>query len=195
MTVPRHITLDELTSQHQALRNDARALTRDLDPESATRRPKPGAWSVAECLRHLEITAEQYRPAIARAIADGGAHDLSAEGPFALSWVARRMIASIEPPPRLRVKAPKPFRPSSDSTTDPPALPWPQTADDYDASKARFLDLLEQSAGLDLARLSVASPVSRLIKMRLVTAFAFLAAHDRRHLWQARQVVAALRAG
>jgi hypothetical protein len=42
--------------------------------------------------------------------------------------------------------------------------------------------------GLDLKRAVVTSPASRFFRMSLGAYLAFLAAHDRRHLWQARQV-------
>ena len=44
-------------------------------------------------------------------------------------------------------------------------------------------------------RTVVVSPVTRLFRMPLGGYFAFLAAHDRRHLYQARQVQAAPRFG
>ncbi len=42
------------------------------------------------------------------------------------------------------------------------------------------------AAGLDLKRAIVVSPVSRFVRMPLGGYLAFLLAHDRRHLWQAR---------
>ncbi len=197
MAAPRHVTLDELTIQYQALRDTARRLGDGLDPVRALQRPKPGSWSLAECLRHLEITAEQYRPAIQqaieRAIGAGRADGPASDGTFALSWLARRMITSIEPPPRMRLKAPRAFLPKPEPNSSMPQLDWPQTAEDYDAAKVRYLDLLDQAKDLDFTCMRITSPVSRLIKMRVDTAFAFLAAHDRRHLWQAERAVEAVK--
>ncbi len=47
---------------------------------------------------------------------------------------------------------------------------------------------LMRADGLDLARVRVISPVSRCFRLPLGAYFAFVMAHDRRHLWQARQV-------
>ena len=45
--------------------------------------------------------------------------------------------------------------------------------------------------GLDLAAVRVPSPVNRLLRLPLGAYFDFILAHDRRHLWQARQARAA----
>src|SRR3989454_2226792 len=67
-----------------------------------------------------------------------------------------------------------------------------------DAVLQEFLSLrdaltrrVRQADGLDLQRAIVVSPVSRFFRMPLGGYFAFLLAHDRRHLWQARQALGA----
>jgi hypothetical protein len=47
---------------------------------------------------------------------------------------------------------------------------------------------VRESDGLDLAGIRTVSPVNRLIRLPLGAYFAFILAHDRRHLWQARAV-------
>ena len=47
---------------------------------------------------------------------------------------------------------------------------------------------LEDAHGLDLRRARVVSPITRLLRLNLGAAFALIASHNRRHLWQARQV-------
>jgi hypothetical protein len=59
------------------------------------------------------------------------------------------------------------------------------------AARDRLLERTCAAAGLDLRRAVVVSPVTRLFRLPLGGYLAFLAAHDRRHLWQARQVRAA----
>jgi len=47
---------------------------------------------------------------------------------------------------------------------------------------------VRRSDGLDLARIRTISPVNRLVRLPLGAYFAFILAHNRRHLWQGRQV-------
>ena len=59
---------------------------------------------------------------------------------------------------------------------------------EWEASHARLEEVVRQADGLDLERIKVPSPVTNLIKYNLGMAFWIQTAHDRRHLWQAREV-------
>ena len=56
--------------------------------------------------------------------------------------------------------------------------------------QVQFVDRLRQANGVDLAKARVRSPASMWIRITLGSAFALMAAHERRHLWQARQLMA-----
>jgi hypothetical protein len=45
-----------------------------------------------------------------------------------------------------------------------------------------------RAEGIDWARARVVSPASRFFRLPFAAYVAFLLAHDRRHLWQAREV-------
>jgi hypothetical protein len=47
---------------------------------------------------------------------------------------------------------------------------------------------VRQADGLNLNRNRVISPVTSLLRLPLGAYFVFVIAHDRRHLWQARQL-------
>jgi hypothetical protein len=47
---------------------------------------------------------------------------------------------------------------------------------------------MERAEGLDLARIKVATPISRFLKISLGAMFEQAAAHERRHIEQARRV-------
>jgi hypothetical protein len=53
----------------------------------------------------------------------------------------------------------------------------------------QFVDRLRQANGLDLARAKVRSPTYAWLRFSLGSGFALMLAHERRHLWQARNVV------
>jgi hypothetical protein len=55
-------------------------------------------------------------------------------------------------------------------------------------SRELFVESLHMANGLDLGRVKIPSPASWRVKLNLAAAFALLAAHERRHLWQARRV-------
>ena len=50
------------------------------------------------------------------------------------------------------------------------------------------MELISDSADLDVNRATFKNPFLSVIKVRVGTALRLIAAHDRRHLWQADQV-------
>ena len=125
---------------------------------------------------------DKVLPAIDRAIANGREHQWMRTGPARYGWFSRMMVMSMEPPPRWRMKTNRMFEPALETFQREDVLRH------LAESRGRLLDRVRAAAGLDLRRSIVVSPVSPLIRVPLGAYLAFLAAHDRRHLWQARQV-------
>jgi hypothetical protein len=166
------------------LANEADALVSTLSDEQFTWRPRPGAWCVAECIEHLNVTARMYLPRLDEGIADAIRRGLYTEGPFRYSWLGRFVVRTMEPPAKFRVKAPQAFQPLPDRSRR-------EIMAAFRAYQVQFVDRLRQANGLDLARARVASPASKWIRLPLGSGFALMGAHERRHLWQARQVTRA----
>jgi len=82
----------------------------------------------------------------------------------------------------MKVKAPPLFHPADGVTAD-------QALNDMLAQHAAMLRLIELADGLDLGKVKVQSPASDKIKLSLGAAFGSMAAHGRRHLWQAKQLL------
>jgi hypothetical protein len=188
MTGPVHLALapeiDEFRLQFERLSADAETLVAALTDAQFHARPAPASWSVAECVEHLNTTARVYLPQLDDGIADAIRRGLYAHGPFTYNWLGRLFVRLMEPPVRLRAKAPQVFLPA-------PGRSRQEIVAAFRAYQVQFIDRLRQANGLDLARARVRSPASRWIRLPLGSAFALVAAHERRHLWQARQVVAA----
>jgi hypothetical protein len=171
--------------QIEAIKAEARALVAALSEDQLNRRPGPKRWSVAQCLHHLNAI-RTILPAIDRTIEAAERRGLRSPGPFRYGWFARWSVRAMEPPPRFRMRTVTKLLPRD----------TPLRAGDV---LSEFLELREKlgervrrSDGLDLKRAVVVSPVNRLVRLPLGAYFAFLLAHDRRHLWQARQVVVEL---
>jgi hypothetical protein len=170
----------QLRRQFQEAAREAGDLTGGLTPRQLLWRPE-GKWSIAECLDHLN-NAERMVPRFDRKLAEARAAGGRRGWPYRAGWIAGLYIRSIEPPVRrLRFRSPKAFRPKPEAELSD-AVP-------------RFLRLqedlarqVEEAEGLDVSRIRMSSPVVRRFKMSMAEWFAFLAAHQRRHLWQARNV-------
>lgn len=176
--------LDELRHQLQQASREATALLENLDERQFDRRPEPDCWSVAECLTHLNRLGSYYLPRIDRAIEEARSRGLGRRGPFRPSLLWRWILAVTEPPVKVRIKTARAFQPTPHHSLD-------QVLADFRALQDGFVARLVAAREVDLGRARVGSPVSRHVRMSLGACFAILAAHQRRHLWQARQVLAA----
>lgn len=177
---------DVFRRQFEQLSADADALIAPLTEEAFNWQPSPTSWSVGQCVEHLNVSARQYLPAMDEAIASAIRRSLFNEGPFTYNWIGRLVVASMEPPPRYRFTSPKVLRPQE---TRSPA----DVLAGFRAYQVQYIDRLHAANGLDLARARVHSPAAAWLWLPLGSAFALMAAHERRHLWQARQVLAARR--
>ena len=180
MTPELHAMLDQI----EAIKLEGQAVAADLSDAQFNWRPRPGSWSIAECLQHLNVGVTQALPAFDRALAEGRANSQTAAGPFRYSWWSRMMVASMEPPPKFRMKAPRLIRVKAGATSYSRADVVAQFA----VVRDQLAERVRAADGLDLAHITVISPVNRMIRMSLGGYFNFILAHDRRHLWQARNV-------
>ena len=64
----------------------------------------------------------------------------------------------------------------------------PETLERFDYLQQEVQVRIDRSAGLAVDRLRLVSPFDARMKYNLYAAFCLIAAHQRRHLWQAEQV-------
>ncbi len=175
------MSLAALHAEFEAARADAQALLDGIDDGAFNWRRVPGTWSMAECVDHLNITGRKYLRALDRAIEEGRARNLVGTGPFRYGLLEGWLVRTMDAPPMFRIKAPKAFVPA-------PQARRAESLAAFVALQGEFQQRLARAEGLDLRRVKARSPVSRHIRFSLGKAFAAIAAHQRRHLWQARQL-------
>ncbi len=162
-------------------RETSLALLEDLDAEQLAWRPSPAKWGLGDICAHLGTTAALYLPALDRAIQQGQDAAAYSDRPFRANLISRMMVWSMEPPVRLRMRAPTVLLPPA--TFDPV-----EARQRYGALQQAVELRLERAAGLDLTHVRVRLPTIRAARLALGSVLALLLAHERRHLWQATQV-------
>ena len=171
--------------QFEDVKSAARHLVEGLSDEQLRWKPAPDRWSIAECFSHLNVTADQYYPAIDSSMRRARKRGLLGEGPFRHGFWMNRFIRMMEPPARRSFRAPRMFRPRTRALAD--EIPT------FFAHQSAIIERVHQANGLDLSRVKVVSPLTSLMRMSLGQCFGLLAAHERRHLWQAARVREELR--
>lgn len=169
--------------RHQfcAIKQDARELVAGMSEKALAWRPEPGRWSIAENLMHLNLVGERYVKAIDECIASAREGRLFSSGPFRYAFFSSLLVEGTEPPPCRKLRTTRAVTPPKDAPVTA-ALPVFLHLQDQLAER------LKRAEGLDLARATLISPLMRRVRQSLGLAFAFVAAHERRHLWQAREV-------
>ena len=175
--------LQRLEEALDAAERDARALVAGLSEARGAWRAEAGSWSVAECLDHL-ATANRVYLAAMQPPADRARNDRrQRRGPAKPGLVGGWFVKFLEPPvkARSRTKAPRAIRPRT-----APALTDAITK--FLASQDEVRTFLRTYAGIDLTGVRFPNPFIRGVRFSLATGLHVIAAHERRHLWQAWRV-------
>lgn len=176
-----------LLTQYDAALAEAESLVGPLTPAEMAWRESPEHWSVAQCLDHLAKVGRMYAGKIAGAVEHGHRQKLYSEGPFRYGWLETLFLRLTEPPPKLRIKAPRIFRPEAQAVPVNPV----QAMAAYRAANRELQALVQRAEGLDWKKLRVGSPASDWIQFSLGIAMAAAVAHERRHIYQMRQIIKA----
>lgn len=166
----------------------ARALVAPLDEAALNWQPDGGrAWSVGQCLDHVAATNRVYGGSLRAALEGARREGRLRRDPIRPGWFARFFLSVLEPPVGLRVPARKLVQPASRHAKDDVLARFLASQDEVRA-------LLREGADLDLQGVRFENPLGPF-RFTVGTGFFILAAHARRHLWQARGVVDRLPGG
>jgi hypothetical protein len=175
--------LQRLDAALDAIEVDARAIATGMSQSSGSWHAQPGSWSVAECLDHLATGNRVYlaamQPSAERALHRGSMRRRAVQPGLIGGW----FVNYLEPPVRagLKSKAPRKIRPRPS-----PRLDDALTA--FLASHADVRAFVRTYGGIDLTGVRFANPFIPGVRFSLATGLHVIAAHERRHLWQAWRV-------
>lgn len=175
------LTVTEYEAELQRASAAVHALLDDLTAAQCNWQPEGGrAWSVGQCVAHLTLTNRDYVRAIDAAAAT--ARPRADRAPGIPNRLGRWFIGALEPPVKLRVKAPHNLQPAS--ALDPVAV-----GREFDASVAELRAALDRAWGVELSRVRFRNPIAfGLPTFNLAAGFLIMAAHMRRHTVQANAV-------
>lgn len=170
--------LDEIDAADRA----GDAIAAEVTDEQFHWRPRDGqGWSIAQCLDHLAVINVFYSASIQQGIDDARARAWTRREPATPGFFGRRFIRSQEPPVKRRFSAPARVKPALSRSRE-------EILRAYHDAHAGIRGLIADAADVDVNRATFPNPFFRIIRIRVSTALLVLAAHDRRHLWQAAQV-------
>lgn len=183
-TIPKVILTGELEGYRkelEALNERVHIMLAHLTPEQLYWRPAEGSWSIGECIIHITVTSRGMLPGIDAAIDSARRKGLHAAGPFRYGWPGSWLVRSLEPPVTRKFKTVRWAEPRAAGAAD-------SIEHDLHSSHAEVIERMRRAQGYHLGKAKVQSPFMPLLRYSLGQAFAIIAAHGRRHVWQAEQV-------
>jgi hypothetical protein len=168
----------QLIAELQASDQRAIALARPLTAEQLNWKPRPGSWSVGQCLEHLCISGEVYLQPIESALKNRPRSPVEHITP---GWFGAWFIRNYIAPSTKKAKAPRKITPVL-STVDPSIL------DRFLAMNRDVRALIERAAPYDVNRIRFVNPFVSIIRFTVGTGFEIISKHEDRHLLQAERV-------
>lgn len=182
----RATTLDELEAQVAASTARFQALVDSAGEDLCCVAPAAGSWSVAQCLVHLNMSSDAYFHVWQQVIANAGPRKAELNAPYRTDFWGRLLSWILEPPPRIRSKTPVPFEPADGKEIA-------RALEGFLERQQRVIGALHRCRGRAIDQVKMASPVDPRIRYSIWSSFVIVAAHQRRHLWQAEQAIEKLR--
>jgi hypothetical protein len=176
-------TIDALVAELGRIETELQAFVAPFNDVQGNWQPERGRrWSLTQNLQHLAKTNEVYVRAMRAGLKSGRAPASSDENLAGVPGIfGRWFISTMEPPPRFRVKTRNIVQPPSTGSLR-------EALQAFLASHDVVRAFAREASGNLRARFT--SPFGPM-RFRVGTGLLVLAAHDRRHLWQMRQVVKA----
>jgi hypothetical protein len=193
--VPVPKTLDEVVRQFREIADWATALVETHTPDALGRRPAPNAWSAAECLEHLNMSADPYLAVWDRELQQrqGVARTSSQSSLYEMDLWGRILYWTLEPPPRFRFPTKAGFIPAQTQIPETAfSRQWLQgVLTSFLDRQQRIIQTIESFRGLPIDHIKITSPFEARVRYTIWSSFCVTAAHERRHLWQAERALAA----
>lgn len=139
-------------------------------------RPQEGEWSIAQVVEHLLLTDAPCVDAFSRLLATAP----RGETRWRPTIIGRLITKAVEPQTRRKTSAGKDFLPAPQ--------PGSGVITEYVAIRKRLLELLLESADVDLNRVKTNCPIRAPLRYNLGDAFMILTRHTQRHLQQINRI-------
>ena len=181
-TIESPLLRSAATTHEQAI-EDLSRITDGLTDTQANWKPTPEAWSVAQCIDHLDRSLGTYLDRMAPAIERARREGKTGREPYGRGTLAGRMLIGFLSKPSKKAPAPRVFQPGASQ------LEISEVAGAFREKATELVDLAAQADGLPLGRIRIATPISRLVRLSLAQAFEVHILHTPRHLAQAQRVM------
>ncbi|MDX1618104.1 MAG: DinB family protein [Balneolaceae bacterium] len=149
-------------------------------------RPAEKIWSAGECYDHLNTFGDRYVDSIRTGLKRGSDNRAEPGQSFKPGWIAGGVAWFFEPPYSIKIKTLRPFKPQSAAS-----LEKERVLNAFTSLQDTLIESLEEARDrrLVLDKCHTSHPLFNWISMTVAECFAIVEVHQRRHMWQAEQVL------
>lgn len=170
-----------LEEQFGDIKSSAKKVTEGLTEEQFNTKPAPDRWSAAECISHLNATWNLYKKLIEEAVAKNQNSSFKNPDNFKPRFIMKKFTEIMEPPYKFKMKTFSQFVSNE-------KLSKQEVINKFNEGIDEAVKFIHASENVDIKKTILVSPISKFIKYQIGELFPFLAAHARRHIWQAENV-------
>ncbi len=188
-----HPQLEQIQSEQRSVAERFERLNRATPDDLWARRADPDAWSVAECIAHLNLTSAAMVPLMRAAWAEAKALGEAPRSRFRKSAIGALVAAMVGPLPgwgrrRLgKVRTRPSFVPIGE-------LPRSTVVAEFERWQREEHALVQAADALPVDRVRMESPFVKGTRYDGYSSLLILVRHEHRHLAQAERALAAARA-
>lgn len=180
MQIQNHLLIEELLHKTEKATKSVLRL-KELNTEQLNFKKSPTAWSVLECIEHLNLYGDFYLVEIEKQIlAQKKTNEYTVfKSGLVGDYFANMML--VKDGKIKKMKSPKDKNPCNSALT-------PTTLDRFLKQQERLKSLLIQAQYIDLTNTKTAISLTKHIRLRLGDTFRFFVYHIERHVLQAERV-------
>ena len=156
--------------------------------EELSKQPNERSWSALQCIEHLNAYYRYYIPVIRGKIANSRFVDPSeyfSSSPLGRAVYKSAKLGKVHNVKR-KLKSPKDYNPLVNSS-----LSTNNSIEEYLQHNEEFLKLIEEATKIDMRRTKVPLSLRPVVKLNIGDALLFLAYHNERHVFQAKNALSA----
>ena len=173
---------NKLSAEFEINSDRMKDLVHPLSDRQINWRPHYDRWSVLDNLQHINTTNKSYLKNIKEQLEKLHRQVTQIEQKAYWSPLGRFVLYLMEPPYRLRFKAPNKLLPAEPLSRE-------DTVQNFSKLHEEIIILLKEAPFYLLDKIRFYSPGSRHFSWSFIEILSIIAAHERRHLWQAEQIV------
>ena len=108
--------IERLLYQEKVILQEAEGLYHGLSDDQINWQPRPGSWSIGQCLEHLNISNQRLIGKIESALNAAKTAGKRHDGPYVYGFFSRWMLRTIQPPGKSKLRTQSDFEPAEKTT-------------------------------------------------------------------------------